>query len=143
MGLERLPALNALLNASAAVVLAMAYAAIRRQDVQLHRRLMLLALSISTVFLVSYLTYHYHHGSTPFTHTGPVRVLYFSILISHTLLAACVPPLVAVTLSFALRGRFDRHRRWARWTLPVWFYVSVTGVLIYLMLYRWYPPTAG
>lgn len=143
MGLERLPALNALLNASAAVVLAMAYTAIRRQDVQLHRRLMLLALSISTVFLVSYLTYHYHHGSTPFTHTGPVRVLYFSILISHTLLAACVPPLVAVTLSFALRGRFDRHRRWARWTLPVWFYVSVTGVLIYLMLYRWYPPTAG
>lgn len=139
MGTEQLPALNALLNASAAVALLLGYSAIRRDQPELHRRCMILALCISVLFLISYLSYHYLHGSTRFTHTGVVRGIYFTILLSHTVLAAAVAPLVVVTVSFAIRGRLERHRRWARWTLPIWLYVSVTGVIIYLMLYQWYP----
>jgi len=98
------------------------------------------ALGTSTLFLVSYLVYHYQVGSMPFTGRGGIRALYFTILISHTVLAAVIPPLALLTVSRALRGRFDRHVRIARWTLPLWLYVSVTGVIIYLMLYHLYPP---
>ncbi len=143
MSTEQLPALNALLNGSAAVVLVLGYRAIRAGRPDLHRRFMVGALSLSVLFLVSYLSYHYLHGSTRFTHRGPARTIYFAILISHTFLATIIVPMVAVTVSFALRGRFEKHRRWARVTLPIWLYVSVTGVIIYLMLYQWYPPRAG
>jgi len=98
------------------------------------------ALGTSTLFLVSYLTYHYQVGSIPFTGHGGIRALYFTILISHTVLAAAIPPLAIITVSRALRGRLDRHVQIARWTLPLWLYVSVTGVIIYCMLYHLYPP---
>ena len=143
MSTDQLPALNALLNGSAAVVLLMGYRAIRSGRQELHRRLMISALVLSVLFLVSYLSYHALHGSTRFTHQGLVRTFYFTVLLSHTVLAAAVAPMVIVTASLALRGRFEQHRRWARWTLPIWLYVSVTGVLIYLMLYQWYPPSVG
>jgi len=100
---------------------------------------MIAALACSTLFLTSYLVYHAQVGSIPFTGVGAVRVLYFAILGTHTLLAATVPPLAIITLRRALRARFDKHRKIARWALPVWLYVSVTGVVIYLMLYRIYP----
>jgi uncharacterized membrane protein YozB (DUF420 family) len=117
----------------------LAYRAIRRLDVERHRRLMLAAASVSAAFLVCYLTYHARVGSVRFTGQGPVRPLYFAILISHTILAAAIVPLVLRTLYLGLRRRDDRHRRIARWTFPIWLYVSVTGVVIYLMLYQLYP----
>ncbi len=106
-----------------------------------HKRIMLIALATSSLFLISYLVYHYHVGSVKFVGTGLVRGVYFTVLISHTILAAAVPPLAIVTLARALRERFDKHRLIARWTLPIWLYVSVTGVVVYVMLYRLYPPT--
>lgn len=130
------PALNAGLNASCAVLLTLGYLAIRRGDVPRHKASMGLAFLISIVFLISYLAYHALHGSTRFTGTGPVRPLYFGILITHTILAVAIVPLALRTLYLALRGRFDAHRRIARWTLPLWLYVSVTGVIVYWMLYR-------
>jgi putative membrane protein len=135
-----LPAVNATLNGLSAVLLVSAYVAIRRKKVNLHRGLMLSAVGVSLLFLASYLYYHYHAGTTRFTGTGLVRTVYFGILISHTILAVAIVPLVIVTLTFALRGRFARHRRIARVTLPTWLYVSVTGILVYLMLYQWFPP---
>jgi uncharacterized membrane protein YozB (DUF420 family) len=134
--LTLLPALNASLNSAVSVLLVTGWWLIRRQRMVAHRACMLAAVVLSTAFLVSYLVYHYQVGSVPFQGTGGVRTLYFTILISHTLLAATVPFLVAVTLVRALRARFDRHRRIARWTLPIWLYVSVTGVVVYLMLYQ-------
>jgi uncharacterized membrane protein YozB (DUF420 family) len=131
-----LPALNACLNGTAALLLATGYYLIRRGRRDAHRRVMLGALACSALFLVSYLTYHAHVGSVRFQGRGPVRTVYFAILISHTVLAVAIVPLVAATLVPALRGRFDRHRRLARITLPLWAYVSVTGVVIYWMLYR-------
>ncbi len=104
---------------------------------------MLGALGASTLFLVGYLTYHAHHGTTRFTGEGAVRAVYFTILFTHTVLAAVVAPMALVTVFLAFRERFDRHRRLARWTLPVWLYVSVTGVVIYLFLYVWYPARAS
>jgi uncharacterized membrane protein YozB (DUF420 family) len=139
MDLSNLPALNATLNATSAVLLLLAFRAIRRLEIQRHRRLMLAAASVSAAFLVSYLYYHAHVGSVHFTGPGPVRALYFAILISHTILAVAIVPLVLRTLYLGLRRRDDRHRRIARWTFPIWLYVSVTGVVIYLMLYRLYP----
>jgi uncharacterized membrane protein YozB (DUF420 family) len=100
---------------------------------------MLAAIGTSSLFLVSYLTYHYYHGATRFPGQGWIRPVYFSVLISHTVLAACVLPLVLVTVARALRGNFPKHRQIARWTLPIWLYVSVTGVIVYLMLYHLYP----
>ncbi len=97
------------------------------------------AFGTSTLFLISYLTYHYHVGSIRFAGRGGIRILYFAILTSHTILAAAIPPLALITVYRALRGRFDRHVRIARWTLPIWLYVSVTGVIVYLMLYHLYP----
>ncbi len=134
-----LPTLNACLNGSCAVLLTLGYLAIRRGNIARHKACMGLAFITSVFFLISYLTYHALHGSTRFPGTGPVRPLYFAILISHTILAVVIVPLVLRTLYLALRGRFDAHRRLARWTFPVWMYVSVTGVVVYLMLYqmRW------
>ena len=132
--LTALPALNATLNAVSALLLAGGYAAIRRRHVRVHRACMLTAFATSILFLVSYLTYHLHAGATHFTGQGWVRPLYFTLLATHTVLAALIPPLALVTLGFALKGRFARHARLARWTLPAWLYVSVIGVVIYVLL---------
>ena len=130
------PAINATLNGTSAVLLVTAHRMIKRGRMVVHRRLMLAAVGTSTLFLISYLYYHAHVGSVRFQGHGWSRPLYFSILISHTILAATIVPLVIITLTRALRGRFDRHRAIARWTYPIWLYVSVTGVVIYLMLYH-------
>ncbi|NOT01391.1 MAG: DUF420 domain-containing protein [Phycisphaerales bacterium] len=134
-----LPAVNAALNAIAAVFLCAGLVFIRRKQVQRHRFCMVAAFAVSVIFLLSYVTYHALHGSTRFQHAGPVRSVYFSILITHIVLAASVPPLAIITLRRALRGDFPAHRRIARWTWPIWMYVSVTGVVVYLMLYQWPP----
>lgn len=132
------PILNAVLNATSALLIASGIVLIRQKRRLAHKRVMLTAVVTSTLFLISYLYYHAHVGSVRFHGQGLPRHLYFGILISHTLLAAAVVPLVIVTLVRALRGRFDRHRASARWTYPVWLYVSVTGVVIYFMLYQFY-----
>lgn len=134
--LSDLPAVNATLNSASALLLAAGYFFIRRGKIAAHRRCMVAALTTSALFLTSYLIYHYNVGSVPFPGRGWIRVVYFSILITHTILAAVIVPLVLVTLTRALREDFVRHRRIARWTLPLWFYVSVTGVVVYVMLYR-------
>ncbi len=132
-----LPTLNAALNGTSAVLLALGYLLIRRKKVDLHKACMVSAFVTSTLFLVSYLTYHYHAGSKPFPGEGWTRPVYFAILISHVILATVTLPLTIVTLARGLRGRFEKHRRIARWALPIWLYVSVTGVMVYLMLYHW------
>lgn len=134
-----LPAVNAILNGLAGILLITGFLSIRRRRVDRHRAAMISALTVSTLFLATYLFYHYHAGSTRFTGQGWVRPLYFAILISHTVLAAAIVPLVLVTLYRALRGDFVRHRRIARFTFPVWLYVSVTGIVVYLMLYQLFP----
>jgi uncharacterized membrane protein YozB (DUF420 family) len=134
-----LPTLNAMLNATSGILLTLGYVFIRRRNVQAHRACMIAALTSSSLFLISYLYYHYHAGATRFAGAGAVRVIYFIILTTHTILAAVIVPFVIVTVTRALRGQFVRHRRVARWTLPMWLYVSVTGVIVYLMLYHWYP----
>jgi putative membrane protein len=131
-----LPAVNATLNAIAAVLLVCGYVMIRRRRFTTHRRFMLAAFATSALFLVSYVTYHANIGSKPFGGQGAIRLVYFAILISHVILAAIILPLALITLSHALRDRFERHVPIARWTLPIWLYVSVTGVIVYLMLYR-------
>jgi uncharacterized membrane protein YozB (DUF420 family) len=136
MQITDLPALNATLNGCAFCLLLLAGRAIRTGNEARHRALMLTATSISVLFLISYLTYHYQHGSTRFGGEGAIRVLYFTILISHTILAATLVPLVVTTLTLALRGHREKHRRFARFTWPIWLYVSATGVIIYLMLYQ-------
>ena len=136
MELSTLPALNVLLNSLTAVLLATGYVFIRRQQINAHRACMLAAFGTSTMFLISYLIYHVNVGSVAFTGHGAVRAVYFAILISHVILAILILPLAIVTLTQAFRGRFDRHRNIARWTLPLWLYVSVTGVIVYLMLYQ-------
>ena len=137
--LAYLPSLNAVLNSASALLLAAGYVCIRSGRVAAHRRCMLAAFTTSSLFLTSYLFYHYNVGSVPFAGRGWIRGLYFSILISHTILAAAIVPLVLITLTRALRVDFLRHRSIARWTLPLWFYVSVTGVVVYWMLYRMAP----
>ncbi len=136
MSLTDLPLLNALLNTTSSVLLAFGYYFIRRKRKLLHKRMMIAALITSALFLISYLIYHYNVGSVRFQGVGTIRTVYFIILISHTMLAITVPPLAIVTLVRALRERFDKHKRIARWTLPIWFYVSLTGVAVYVMLYR-------
>ena len=138
MTVSDLPAVNATLNAIAAVLLLVGYREIRRGRMERHRAAMLAACATSVLFLISYVTYHAHAGSRPFTGQGPVRILYFTILISHIVLAAAILPLALITLTRALRERFDRHAALARWTLPIWLYVSVTGVVVYFMLYHWF-----
>jgi len=134
--LRDLPALNASLNAISGVLLVIGYVLIRRGRWQAHRNVMLTAVACSVLFLTSYLIYHYHAGSVPYEGQGALRTVYFTILISHMILAATVPVLAVITVSRALGKRFDQHRRIARWTLPIWLYVSVTGVIVYLMLYQ-------
>lgn len=136
MDVHVLPAVNATLNATAAVLLITGYSLIRRKRIQAHRRVMQTAFGVSIAFLICYIVYHSQVGSVPYQKAGPIRAVYFSILITHTILAATVPVLAIITLRRALRGDFQRHRKIARWTLPIWLYVSVTGVIVYLMLYR-------
>ncbi len=131
-----LPHLNALLNTVSAILLLTGYCLIRRRNVAAHRRCMLAALGSSALFLISYLVYHFSVGSVRFEGQGWIRLVYFAVLVSHTVLATAIVPLVLVTVVRALRRRFDRHRDIARWTLPLWLYVSVTGVAVYWMLYR-------
>ena len=131
-----LPAVNATLNGASAVLLTTGRVFIHRGRVAAHRACMIAAFTTSTLFLISYLTYHAHVGSVRFPGQGWVRPVYFTILISHTILAAVVVPLVIITLSRAVRARFDRHRALAQWTFPIWLYVSITGVVIYVMLYQ-------
>lgn len=130
-----LPTVNASLNATAAVLLVWGYSLIRRKRIDKHRKVMISAFVTSCLFLICYLVYHAQVGSVHFTGTGLIRPVYFTILISHTILAAAVPFLAVITLRRGLRAKFDRHRAIARWTLPIWLYVSVTGVVVYLMLY--------
>lgn len=136
------PALNAALNAASAVLLGAGYTMIRRRRVAAHKACMVTAVIVSTAFLVSYVIYHVRVGSVPFRGQGWIRPVYFTLLGSHTILAATIVPLVVITLSRALRAQFDRHKRIARWTLPLWFYVSVTGVIIYFLLYHLYAAPA-
>ncbi|HEY3767773.1 MAG TPA: DUF420 domain-containing protein [Candidatus Angelobacter sp.] len=132
------PALNATLNGASAVLLTTGRVMIARRQIQLHRACMIAAVATSSVFLASYLYYHWHVGSVHFPGTGLARPVYFTILISHTLLAVTVVPLVLLSLTNGLKSRFDRHRRISRWTFPIWLYVSVTGVVVYIMLYQIY-----
>jgi uncharacterized membrane protein YozB (DUF420 family) len=136
MSLRDLPTLNACLNAASALCVLAGYVLIRRGRREAHRRAMLAALACSATFLVSYLVYHFQVGSVRFRGEGLLRTVYFAILLTHTVLAVAILPLVLVTVSRALQQRFDRHRRIARITLPLWAYVSVTGVVVYWMLYR-------
>jgi uncharacterized membrane protein YozB (DUF420 family) len=131
-----LPAVNATLNGIAAIFLAIGWFFIRRRQITRHRAAMIAAFVMSTLFLVSYVVYHANVGSVPFQGQGAIRAAYFAILITHIILAALILPMALMTLSRALSRKFDRHRKIARWTLPIWLYVSVTGVVIYLMLYR-------
>jgi uncharacterized membrane protein YozB (DUF420 family) len=131
-----LPAVNAVLNATCAVLLITGYVLIRRGRWRQHRRVMITAFCTSILFLVSYLTYHAHIGSKHFPGSGSARTVYFTILLTHTVLAVAIVPLAIITLSRGLSARYDRHRAIARWTLPIWLYVSVTGVVVYWMLYQ-------
>jgi uncharacterized membrane protein YozB (DUF420 family) len=135
IGFHSLPAVNATLNGTAAVLLVTGYLLIRRRRIEAHRRVMIAAFVTSILFLISYLVYHSRAGVTRFPHEGVLRTTYLTILTSHTILAAVVPVLAIITLNRALKQSFDRHRRIARWTLPIWLYVSVTGVVVYWMLY--------
>lgn len=136
MSVQALPALNAVLNATAAVLLVIAYVLIRKGRREAHMRVMIAAFTVSTLFLISYLTYHALAGVVYYSGTGAIRKVYLTILATHTALAAAVPVLAIVTLRRGLKGWFARHRKIARWTLPIWLYVSVTGVVVYLMLYQ-------
>jgi putative membrane protein len=136
LSVQDLPAVNAVLNGTAAVLLVTAYVLIRKRRIQAHKRVMIAAFSVSTVFLISYLTYHALAGIVYYGHTGVIRTVYLTILYTHTALAVTVPVLAIITLRRGLKGWFDRHRKIARWTLPIWLYVSVTGVVVYLMLYQ-------
>ena len=138
MSVTDLPALNATLNAIAGTLLVIGYALIRRRRIRAHRRVMIGAFVTSTMFLASYLIYHANVGSRPFPGQGPIRIVYLTILITHIILAAAILPMVLITMSYGLRERFERHVPIARWTLPLWLYVSVTGVIVYLMLYQMY-----
>ena len=136
MDVHSLPAVNATLNGTAAILLVTGYTLIRKGRVYAHKRVMLTAFGVSVAFLICYLVYHAQVGSVRYPKGGAIRIVYYTILITHTILAACVPVLAIITLRRALRGDFVRHRRIARWTLPIWLYVSVTGVVVYLMLYQ-------
>jgi uncharacterized membrane protein YozB (DUF420 family) len=132
-------AVNALLNGTSGILLACGYVAIRSGKVQIHKRFMISAFAVSTIFLISYVLYHYRVGHVPFQGQGWIRPVYFVLLVSHTTLAIVIVPMILITLRRALLEKFDRHRIIARWTLPLWFYVCVTGVIVYLMVYQIYP----
>lgn len=136
ISIRDLPAVNAILNATCAVLLVWGYILIRGRRKQAHKRVMITAFVTSCAFLTCYLIYHWHVGSVHFPRTGAIRTVYLSILATHTMLAATVPVLAIITLNRGLSSRFDKHRAIARWTLPIWLYVSATGVVVYLMLYK-------
>jgi uncharacterized membrane protein YozB (DUF420 family) len=133
-----LPAVNATLNATSGILLAIGYVLIKRRQINAHRNAMLMAFASSTLFLISYVVYHVHIGSKPFPGAGPIRYVYFTILISHVLLAIVILPLAIMTLTRGLRGDYARHVPIARRTFPLWMYVSITGVIVYMMLYQLY-----
>ena len=139
MNIHDLPAIDAGLNGTAALFLTAGFVFIRRHQVRAHRAMMLSAFAVSVAFLACYVTYHVRTGEHTFAGTGAIRVVYLAMLASHILLAMAIVPLVLITVTLALRGRFATHRRWARWTFPLWYYVSVTGVLVYFFLYQWWP----
>jgi len=136
MDVHDLPALNATLNGISAILLVTAFVLIKQQRREAHKRVMLAAFTTSILFLISYLVYHAQVGSVRYPHTGMIRIVYLTILATHTVLAATVPVLAVVTLRRGLKSNFVKHRAIARWTLPIWLYVSVTGVVVYLMLYQ-------
>lgn len=136
IAIRDLPVVNATLNGTAAVLLLLGRFLIAKRRIQAHRKVMLTSFCVSIAFLICYLIYHSQVGSVPFKKPGPIRAVYFTILISHTLLAMTVPVLAILTLRRALAGRFAAHRALARWTFPIWLYVSVTGVIVYVMLYQ-------
>jgi uncharacterized membrane protein YozB (DUF420 family) len=136
IAIRDLPAVNATLNGTAAILLIWGRVLIGQKKIAQHKKVMLTAFGVSVAFLICYLIYHAQVGSVPFRKSGPIRIVYFTILITHTLLAACVPVLAIITLRRALKGRFAAHRQIARWTFPIWLYVSITGVVVYLMLYQ-------
>lgn len=136
LGLHDLPVVNATLNGTAAILLLVGYFFIKQYKIRAHNQVMLAAFIVSCLFLVSYLVYHYNVGSVRFDKPGWVRTVYLSILTTHTILAAAVPVLATVTLVLALRRKFEKHRALAKWTFPIWLYVSVTGVIVYLLLYQ-------
>ena len=138
IGLDSLPHLNAFLNALSAVLICMGYLAIRKKKEQAHQRLMITAGIVSAAFLTSYLIYHFNHPVTKFKAKGPVQYVYYFILFTHIILAVINLPMIIITFYRALKGQFEKHRRIARWTFPIWLYVSVTGVVVYVMLYHLY-----
>jgi len=142
MTISDLPALNASLNALSTLFISAGWYLIRRGYWRQHIACMITALLTSAAFLTSYLIYHAHAGSVRFTAEGIVRPIYFTILITHVLLAFAILPLVIVTLVPVFRRRWDKHRRLGRWTMPIWLYVSITGVIVYFMLYQWWPPVS-
>ena len=141
MFVDMMPTINAVLNATSGILITVGYSFVRRRKIGAHRACMIGAITCSCLFLISYLVYHvgFSRGVTRFTGTGAMRTLYLAVLLSHTVLAVVIVPLVIVTLRRALRGEFAKHKRVARWTFPLWLYVSVTGVIVYLMLYHFFP----
>jgi putative membrane protein len=140
MTVSDLPALNALLNSCATVLIVCGLVAIKLRKPKVHSGFMVAALVVSAAFLTSYLIYHYHVGQVKFAGVGAVRTVYFTILISHVILAIVNLPMIILTVIPAIRERFDKHRKWAKVTAPIWLYVSVTGVIVYMMCYKWYGP---
>ncbi|CAN5665603.1 DUF420 domain-containing protein [soil metagenome] len=138
MQVSDLPELNATLNSACTILLLAGWVSIKMKRKAAHIAFMILALLTSTAFLMSYLIYHYHIGSFPFRGTGAIKIFYLSMLFTHVVLAMVNLPMIILTVIPALRSRFDRHKRIARWTFPIWLYVSITGVLVYLMCYQWY-----
>jgi uncharacterized membrane protein YozB (DUF420 family) len=145
MTVHDIPALNATLNGISTLCMTAGFFFIRRGNVLAHRRCMMSAAAVSAVFLVSYVTHKalVHGVHTPFGGIGPIRTVYYVMLLTHIVLAMAIAVLVPRTLYLAIKGRFDRHRAWARWTFPIWYYVSVTGVLVYFFLYRWWPAVSA
>ena len=139
MSIRMLPTINAILNATSGILIIIGYIMIRRKKIAAHRACMIGAVSASVIFLISYLVYHFNVGATRFAGTGWSRPVYFTVLVTHTALAAVLAPVVVVTLRRALKGEFARHLKIAKWTFPMWLYVSITGVLVYFMLYHWFP----
>ena len=133
-----LPTLNAILNASSGILVLLGYRNIKRSNESVHKRFMLSAMGVSAIFFASYLFYHWEVGSVKFQGSGMIRWFYFTLLISHTILAVAIVPMVLRTAYLALKGNFAKHRKIAKWTFPIWVYVSVTGVMVYLMLYQIY-----
>lgn len=138
MKISDLPSLNALLNLFSTICLTLGYIAIKRKKTETHKKFMISALVFSAFFLTGYLVYHYHHGSTKFPELGWIKTIYLIILIPHIILAAAMVPMIAFTFHYAFTGQFEKHKKIARLTFPIWMYVSVTGVIIFLMLYQWF-----